>query len=157
MASEQVTDQLPPFLETSPHGMHTDAYRPDAIGASGAVVANHPLATQAGLRMLQKGGNAVDAAVAIGFALTMAEPQSSGIGGDGFVMVYMKDRAQVEVANGTGPAPLGATRERYRDGIPEKGMMSVSVPGIVDALLSAHSRFGRLSLRECLEPAIELA
>lgn len=157
MASEQVTDQLPPFLETSPHGMHTDAFRPDAMGVSGAVVANHPLATQAGLRMLQKGGNAVDAAVAIGFALTMAEPQSSGIGGDGFVMVYMKDRAQVEVANGTGPAPLGATRERYRDGIPDKGMMSVSVPGIVDALLSAHSRFGRLSLRECLEPAIDLA
>ena len=126
------------------------------MGVHGAVVANHPIAAQAGMRILQRGGNAIDAAVAIGFALGIAEPQSSGLGGDGFIMVYIKDGQRVEVANGTGAAPLAATRERYRDGIPAKGPLSISVPGIVHALLSAHDRFGRLKLAECLEPAIEL-
>ncbi|MCH7735318.1 MAG: gamma-glutamyltransferase [Chloroflexi bacterium] len=151
-----VTDQLPPLLESSPHGVKSDSYRPDVMGIHGAVVANHPLAAQAGMSTLQKGGNAVDAALAIGFALGAAEPQSSGLGGDGFIMIYMKDGARVEVANGTGAAPLAATRERYREGIPAKGPLSISVPGIVHALLSAHDRFGRLKLAECLEPAIEL-
>ena len=151
-----VTDQLPPLLKDSPHGVKSDSYRPDVMGVHGAVVANHPIAAQAGMRILQRGGNAIDAAVAIGFALGIAEPQSSGLGGDGFIMVYMKDSARVEVANGTGAAPLAATRERYRDGIPAKGPLSISVPGIVHALLSAHARFGRLKLAECLEPAIEL-
>lgn len=152
-----VTDQLPPLRENSPHGVKSDSYRPDVMGVHGAVVANHPLAAQAGMRILHKGGNAVDAAIAIGFALTIAEPTSSGIGGDGFVMIYMKERHKIEVANGTGAAPLAATREGYLPGgIPMKGILSVSVPGIVDALLSAHERFGTLKLAECVAPAIEL-
>lgn len=152
-----VTDQLTPLQEGSPHGVRSDSFRPDVMGVRGAVVANHPLAAQAGLRILQAGGNAVDAAVAIGFSLTMAEPTSSGIGGDGFVMVYMKDRGRIEVANGTGAAPLAATPDRFKPGgIVMKGILSVSVPGIVDALLSAHERFGELPLATCIEPAIEL-
>ena len=74
------------------------------MGHKGAVVANHPLAAMAGMTTLQRGGNAVDAAVAVGFALGVAEPQSSGMGGDGFVMVYMKEGRRLEVANGTGAA-----------------------------------------------------
>ncbi len=72
------------------------------MGIHGAVVANHPLAAQAGMRTPQRGGNAIDAAVAIGFALGVAEPQSSGLGGDGFIMIYTNAAARVEVANGTG-------------------------------------------------------
>ena len=60
-----------------------------------------------------RGGNAVDAAVTVGFALGPAEPQGSSIGGDGFVMVHMADRHSVEVGNGTGAAPLAAAPERY--------------------------------------------
>ena len=126
------------------------------MGNKGAVVANHPLAAMAGMTTLQRGGNAVDAAVAVGFALGVAEPQGSGIGGDGFVMVYMKDGRRLEVANGTGAAPLAATPEFYRDGIPLDGILGASVPGIVDALLAAHERYGTLDLMTCLGPAIEL-
>ena len=144
-------------MKESPHGIRSDAYSPVFMGRNGAVVTNHWLASQAGTQTLQRGGNAVDAAVAIGFALTVVEPQSSGIGGDGFVMVYMRDTAVIEVANGTGAAPLAASVAEYRDGIPEKGVRSISVPGIVDALLSAHERFGQISLLECLEPSIMMA
>ena len=102
------------MTERSPHGISAPAYRPVRMGRKGAVVANHPLAAMAGMTTLQRGGNAVDAAVAVGFALGVAEPQSSGIGGDGFVMVYMKEGRRLEVANGTGAAPLAATADFYR-------------------------------------------
>ncbi len=130
------------------------------MGARGAVVSNHPLATEAGLRTLRRGGNAIDAAVAIGFALAIAEPQSSGLGGDGFMMIHTKPlgvaKGQIDIVNGTGAAPLAATRELYRDGIPQKGPLSASVPGVVKAMVEAHTRFGWLKLAECIEPAIEL-
>ncbi len=140
----------------TPHGERGQAYRPVRMGAKGAVVANHPLAAQAGLQTLMRGGNAVDAAVTVGFALGPAEPQGSSIGGDGFVMVYMRDRQEIKVANGTGAAPLAATPDKYGDGIPLTTFKAVSVPGIVDALLSAHEKYGSLPLETCLEPAIEL-
>ena len=151
-----VTDQLPPLLENSPHGVNSDSYRPDVMGVHGAVVANHPLASQAGMRILQAGGNAVDAAVAISFALSIAEPQSSGIGGDGFIMIHDAKSGTTKVANAVGAAPLGATQEVYTDGIPAKGPLSVSVPGIVHGVLSAHEKYGQLKLAQCIEPAIEL-
>ena len=143
-------------MEQSPHGMSGPAYRPVRMGYRGAVVANHPLAAMAGMQTLQRGGNAVDAAVSVGFALGAAEPQGSGMGGDGFVMVYMKGRGSLEVVNGTGAAPLAATTDVYRDGIPHDGILGASVPGIADALLAAHAKYGDLSLPACLEPAIEL-
>lgn len=140
----------------TPHGLRGQSYRPVRMGTKGAVVANHPLAAQAGLQTLMRGGNAVDAAVTVGFALGPAEPQGSSIGGDGFVMVYMRDRKMVRVANGTGAAPLAATPERFSNGIPQTTARAISVPGIVDALLSAHEKYGSLPLATCLEPAVEL-
>ena len=140
----------------SPHGLNGEAYRPPKIGSKGAVVANHTMATQAGMRILQRGGNAVDAAIAVAFALGAAEPQGSSIGGDGFVMVHMAANASVEIVNGTGAAPLAATADKFKDGIPYTGILGTLVPGIVDALLSAHEKYGILTLAQCLEPAIEL-
>lgn len=140
----------------TPHGERGQSYRPVRMGAKGAVVANHPLAAQAGLQTLMRGGNAVDAAVTVGFALGPTEPQGSSIGGDGFVMVYMRDKKVIKVANGTGAAPLAATPERFGKGVPQTTFRAVSVPGIVDALLSAHEKYGSLPLAICLEPAIEL-
>ncbi len=140
----------------TPHGERGQSYRPVRMGGKGAVVANHPLAAQAGLQTLMRGGNAVDAAVTVGFALGPAEPQGSSIGGDGFVMVHMRDRKLVQVANGTGAAPLSATPDRFGKGIPQTHATAISVPGIVDALLSAHEKYGILPLATCLEPAIEL-
>lgn len=140
----------------TPGAVNNEAWEQVRMGAQGAVVSNHPLASLAGMRMLLNGGNAVDAAVAIGFALGVAEPQGSGIASDGFIMVHMKEAGTVAVANGTGYAPMAATPERFKNGIKTSGILSVSVPGLCDALLSAHERHGRLSLTECVAPAIEL-
>jgi gamma-glutamyltranspeptidase/glutathione hydrolase len=119
-----------------------------------AVVANHPLAAMAGIRTLMAGGNAIDAAVTVGFAIGVAEPNGSGIGGDGYVMVHRAGEAGVHVANGTGASPLGVTAKTP---IARTGLTAASVPGIVDAMLAAHARWGRLPLAQCIEPAAELA
>ena len=108
------------------------------------VCAGHPLASQAGIAMLQKGGNAVDAAIATAAALNVVEPLMSGIGGDGYLMIYWKDDDRLSVVNATGAAPGAATRERFlSQGIPMKGILSVSVPALVDGWLSAHKKYGR--------------
>ncbi len=142
----------------SPHGQRAPAFRPVVMGTRGAVACGHPLAAQAGIRTLQAGGNAADAAVAIGAALNLVEPNMSGLGGDGFVMVFDQESNRVQVCNGTGAAPLRATAERFRaNGIPYKHLLSVSTPGLCDAWLMTHARFGRLKLDEVMAPAIELA
>ena len=127
-------------------------------GRNGAVASGDPLASQAGIRALQAGGSAVDAAIATAAALGVVELPMSGAGGDGFILIHDAASRQVHGLNATGPAPAGATREFYleRGGIPMKGMLSVSVPGLVDGWLEAHERFGRLSLDEVFAPAIDL-
>lgn len=142
-------------MET-PAGIKAEAWAPVRMGAQGAVVTNHPLSSMAGMRILADGGNAVDAAVGIGFALGVAEPQGSGIAADGFMMIHMKQDRSLSIANGTGTAPLAATPQRFAGGIETSGILSVSVPGICDALLAAHARHGRLPLADCIQPAIEL-
>src|SRR5437667_7264294 len=119
-------------------------YRPLNIGRRGAVAANHPLAVQAGLLALRAGGNAVDAAVATAMTLAVVEPMMSGLGGDGFYHVYDQATGRAVVFNGTGPAPAAATPERYADGIPPTGPLSISVPGTVAGLGAMHRKYGRL-------------
>jgi len=146
------------MVAQSPHGDSFEAYRPVVMGRNGMVCSGHPLASQAGIAILQRGGNAVDAAIATAAALNVVEPLMSGIGGDGFIMVHWKEADQISISNGTGAAPYGATRELYlRRGLPMKGILSVSVPGLVDSWLATHERYGALSLGEVLAPAIDLA
>jgi gamma-glutamyltranspeptidase / glutathione hydrolase len=122
------------------------------------VCSGHPLSSQAGIAMLQKGGNAIDAAIATAAALNVVEPLMSGVGGDGYLMIYWKKEDRLSIVNATGAAPLAATREGYRaSGIPMKGILSVSVPALVDGWLSAHEKYGSLSLSEVFAPAIDLA
>ena len=145
-------------MAQTPHGISYESYRPVVMGRNGMVCSGHPLASQAGIAMLQRGGNFADAALATAAALNVVEPLMSGIGGDGFIMVYRRDTDRVEVCNGTGAAPYAATRERYQpQGIPQKGILSVSVPGLVNSWLDVHEKHGVLSLGECLAPAIDLA
>jgi len=132
-------------------------YRPLNIGRRGAVAANHPLAAQAGLMALRAGGNAVDAAVATALALAVVEPMMSGLGGDGFYHVFDAATGRATVFNATGPAPLAATPERYRGGIPRTGPMSVSVPGLVAGLGMMHRQYGRLKWRDLFAEAIGCA
>ena len=145
-------------MPSTPHGVNYQSHRPVVMGLNGMVSSGHPLASQAGISMLQKGGNAVDAALATAAALNVVEPLMSGIGGDGFVMVYWKDADRIDICNGTGAAPYAATRERYLPGgIPMKGILSVSVPGLLDSWLCSHAKHGSLSLAEVMAPAIDLA
>ena len=136
-------------------------WRPDkdeVVADHGIVTTAHPIASQIGLEVLQQGGNAVDAAIATAAALNVVEPLMSGIGGDGFIMVYNKKDDECRVVNGTGAAPYAATRDRYLpSGIPLKGILSVSVPGLLKSWTEVHQRYGQLKLLEVLEPAIDLA
>ena len=145
-------------MANSPHGIEFEASRPVVMGRNGMVSSGHPLASQVGTAILQKGGNAVDAAIATAAALNVVEPLMSGVGGDGFIMVYQAAAGRLEICNGTGAAPYAATRERYLpQGIPLNGILSVSVPGLVDAWLATHEKYGTLSLAEIFAPAIDLA
>ena len=141
-----------------PHGVNYQAHRPVVMARNGMVCSGHSLASQAGISTLQLGGNAVDAAIATAAALNVVEPLMSGIGGDGFIMVYRKESDRIEICNGTGAAPHAAIRERYLpEGIPTMGILSVSVPGLLDSWLSTHEKYGVLPLAQVLAPAIELA
>lgn len=143
--------------DLGPHGVVAEAHRPVLMGRRGMVCSGHHAASLAGISVLQQGGDAVDAAIAVAAALNVAEPNMSGIGGDGFIMIYRRAERRVEVVNATGPAPALATRESYLpDGIPMKGIRSVSVPGLAAGWLLAHERYGRRSLLADLEPAIAL-
>jgi gamma-glutamyltranspeptidase / glutathione hydrolase len=126
------------------------------------VSTSHPLAAQAGLRMLLKGGNAVDAAIAAAAALTLTEPVSNGLGSDAFCILW--DGKQLHGMNASGRAPQGWTPEYFRgkygnDAVapPERGWDSVTVPGAVAGWASMSERFGKLPFGDLLEPAIEIA
>ena len=145
-------------MTMGPHGVRGEAHRPVVTGLHGMVCSGHPLASVAGVSVLQRGGNAVDAAIATAAALNVVEPNMSGLGGDGFIMMYDRAARQVRVMNATGPAPRRATREAYQDtGIPMKGARSVSVPGLLSGWCQVHRAFGRQSLRDDLAMAIDLA
>ena len=142
----------------TPHGVSFESNRPVVMGRNGMVAAGHPLAAQAGMAALQRGGNAVDAAIATAAALNVVEPNMSGMGGDGFIMIYNRQAGTIEVCNGTGAAPYGADPDWYRsNGIPTKGILSVSVPGLVDAWMAAHAKYGTLSRAEVFDAAIDMS
>ena len=145
-------------MAQTPHGVNFESNRPVVMGRNGMVCAGHPLAAQAGMAVLQRGGNAIDAAIATAAALNVVEPNMSGAGGDGFIMIYNRQAGTLEVCNGTGAAPYATDVDWYRkNGIPAKGILSVSVPGLVDAWMAAHERHGTLSRAEVFDAAIDLS
>ncbi|MFC3127625.1 gamma-glutamyltransferase [Pseudoroseomonas globiformis] len=133
------------------------SYRPLIMGRRAAVASNHPAATEAGLAMLRQGGNAVDAAAAISLALGVVEPHMSGLGGDGFYHVWMRQSDQGRVYNGSGPAPSEAQAARYGDSIPETGPLSISTPGSLAGVAAMHAAHGVLPWSSICQPALELA
>jgi gamma-glutamyltranspeptidase/glutathione hydrolase len=140
----------------------TNAARRSVVaGLKGAVATSQPLAAQAGLRTLQTGGNAVDAALATAATLNVVEPMSTGLGGDVFALVYWAADRRVYALNGSGRAPWAATPEVYAarglDAVPQRGMLAVTVPGAPAAWCDLSARFGRLGLERSLTPAIDYA
>ena len=142
----------------SPHGIKFESNRPVVMGRNGMVCAGHPLAAQAGITALQNGGNAVDAAIATAAALNVVEPNMSGIGGDGYIMIYNNAQNKIDICNATGAAPYATDIAWYRtNGIPQKGIMSFSVPGLLDGWMAAHEKYGTLKLSTLFSSAIDLA
>lgn len=137
------------------------AYRDPVVAAGGMVATAHPLATAAGTEMLAAGGNAADAAVAVGFALSVVEPWSSGLGGGGFMVLHMGD--VTETWDFRERAPRNANRDMYvRDGHVVEGestrsARAAAIPGLVRGLVEVHAAHGKLSLAATMEPAIRLA
>jgi gamma-glutamyltranspeptidase/glutathione hydrolase len=136
--------------------------RSAVYGRNGMVAASQPLALAAGLQILQAGGNAVDAAVAVSAALNVTEPTSCGLGGDAFALYYEAASKKVIGLNGSGRAPAALSRERLqREGlgtaIPWDHPYTVTVPGACAAWYDLVARFGRLPLATSLAPAIHLA
>ena len=127
----------------------------------GMVATSQPLAVQAGLDVLRRGGNAVDAAIATNAVLGVVEPMSCGVGGDLFAMVWDARTRTLHGLNASGRSPRAATiasmHERGLSGLPESGPLSWSVPAAVDGWEALRSRFGSWPLRALLEPAIAIA
>lgn len=123
------------------------------------VASSQPLAAQAGLDILKKGGNAVDAAIATAAALTVVEPTANGIGGDAFALVWIQGK--LHGLNASGPAPQSISIEALKkagiDSIPAHGFIPVTVPGAPSAWAELSARFGKLQLTEVMRPAIEYA
>ncbi len=124
-----------------------------------------PLATQVGLDVLKRGGNAIDAAIAANATLGLMEPVSNGVGGDLFAIVYRAKENKLYGINGSGRSPLGLSYEQMkaeldklnRKTIPPTGMLPISVPGTVDAWAELHKKFGKLKLADDLAPAARYA
>lgn len=133
--------------------------------ARNVVSTSHPLAAQAGLRIMFKGGNAVDAAIAAAATITLVEPVSCGIGGDCFAILW--DGKKLHGLNSSGPAPAAWNVEYFKRkygtdsaGLarqPKRGWDTVTVPGVVAGWAALHEKFGKLPFEELFEPAIEIA
>jgi gamma-glutamyltranspeptidase/glutathione hydrolase len=125
------------------------------------IATSQPLASAAGLRVLQNGGNAVDAAVTAAAVLAVVEPTMNGIGGDLFAIVHDGRTRTLSGLNASGRSPAAATRAAFTsrglDAVPGDGPLSVSVPGVVDGWSELLGRFGTITLDRALEPAIAYA
>jgi gamma-glutamyltranspeptidase/glutathione hydrolase len=137
------------------------ATRSEVIAAHGMVATSVPLATQIGLDVLKKGGTAVDAAIAANAALGLMEPVSNGVGGDLFAIVWDAKTKKLYGYNGSGRSPKSLTLQYFVEHglkeIPALGPLPVNVPGAVDAWFALHDRFGKLTMKDDLAPAIGYA
>ena len=137
------------------------ATRSEVIAQNGMVASSHPLATQIGIDILKKGGNAIDAAIAVNAALGLMEPTGCGIGGDLFAIVWDPKTKKLHGLNASGPSPqtlsLDFFLENNYEVIPYYGALSVSVPGAVAGWYALHDKFGNLTMDQILSPAIHYA
>ena len=135
--------------------------RPDSMSPHAMVSSAHPLASQAGLSVLQRGGNAVDAAIAVNAVLNVAQPQMCGLGGDLFALIYSAKEGEVRSLNGSGHSPFAADRAKLlaSEGavVPLDGVIAANVPGCLDAWQLLHKEYGSLPLAGLLEPAMGYA
>lgn len=149
------------FTYDSKRRWESAAQRSVVMGTRGMVSSSQTLATLAGYKILLKGGNAVDAAVAMLSTLSVVEPHSVGIGGDAFGLIYLARENKLIGMNGSGRAPYRASiewfKEKGMDEIPERGILAVTVPGALHGWAQALERYGTLSLGDVFDDAIDYA
>src|SRR6516162_11575695 len=133
------------------------AHRPSVPGVHGLVTAGHPLAAMAGLQVLLKGGNAIDAAVAVGTTLNMMEPQMNGVGGNGFMTIYDKKSGRVLSLSMAGATPKALKAEAMTPETLNAGINAGIVPGNFGGYLTALQRFGTMSVADTFASAIDYA
>src|SRR5580692_8661148 len=145
--------------------------RSEVVAQHGMVVTSQPLAAQAGLQILMRGGNAIDAAVASAAVLNVVEPMNTGMAGDLFAIIYVAKEKKLHVLNASGMAPSGATLAHYASlgyraeprnwgpgsGMPGHGILTVTVPGSAWGWQEVLDRFGKLTFKEVLQPAVDYA
>lgn len=154
---------VPCSAQVAPNDGMQESQAISPIAREAMVVSAHPEASRVGVAVLREGGNAIDAAVAVGFALAVVSPDAGNIGGGGFLLVRFEG-GETASLNFRERAPLAATRDMYLDANGEivegrsiTGPLAVGVPGTVAGLLEAHSRYGSLPLQRLIQPAIDLA
>jgi gamma-glutamyltranspeptidase / glutathione hydrolase len=137
------------------------ATRSEVIARNGMAATSQPLATQTALDILKSGGNAIDAAIAANAVLGVVEPTGSGIGGDLFAIIWVAEKKRLYGLNASGRSPRSLRLEYFREKgyefIPSHGPLSVSVPGCVDGWYEMHDMFGKLPMRDLLQPAVNYA
>jgi gamma-glutamyltranspeptidase/glutathione hydrolase len=145
--------------------------RAEVMAPHAMVTTSQPLAAQAGLQIMQRGGNAIDAAVAAAAVLNVVEPMNTGVAGDLFAIIYVAKERKLHVLNASGMAPSGATLARHNalgyradprnwgpgSGMPGHGILTVTVPGSAWGWQEVLERFGKLTFKEVLQPAIDYA
>ena len=139
------------------HSIAWGGRRSPVLGDRGVISSSQPAATRAGLRILDAGGNAADAAVACAAALGLVEPTSTGLGGDCFCLFHEAATGEVRALNGSGRAPAGLTLEAAAADWDRQGVHAATAPGTAAGWEDALARFGRMDLAAALAPAIELA
>ncbi|NIC05058.1 gamma-glutamyltransferase family protein [Billgrantia bachuensis] len=146
-------------MQHDAHYYPSPSRRMATYGNRGMVATSQSLGAQAGMQILQQGGNAVDAAIATAAALTVVEPTSNGLGSDAFAIVWIDGK--LHGLNASGPAPRAATIEAVKalghERMPEQGVLPVTVPGAPAAWAALSERFGKLAFADLLAPAIALA
>jgi gamma-glutamyltranspeptidase / glutathione hydrolase len=132
----------------------TSTIIPEVVSSTGMVASAHPLASQAGLNILKAGGNAIDAVVATAFANGVVEPNANGLGGEGYIVIYLKGQNKVTSIDYRSRASLNEVKDAKW---PSDGHMGVAVPGTVAGLAKALKEYGTMSLAQVMAPAIKLA
>jgi gamma-glutamyltranspeptidase/glutathione hydrolase len=155
-----MTDKKPLSVAVGPSMVSTLPFttRPEIDGIFGVVASTHWIATAIGMSMLERGGNAFDAAVATAFTLQIVEPHLNGPGGDVPVLTYDVKRKKVEVICGQGPAPAAASIAKFKslglDMVPGSGLLAACVPGTFETWMMLLRDYGKMRVRDVLEPAI---
>src|SRR5580765_5032795 len=156
-ASAQSPDNLPKPGDRPAANPY--ATRSVALGRNGMIATSQALASGAGLKVLQDGGNAIDAAVTAAAVLSVVEPSMTGIGGDLFAIVYDASTRALHALNASGRSAYAATpaefHRRKQERMPDAGVLTVTVPGVVDGWSELLKRFGTVPMSRVVEPAVD--